>query len=292
MRVVLVEDDYLQAESISAWLREAWPHVEIDRIETEYEFRSQLTSLSAHPPDVVIIDVMLRWNNPSLAFDKPPDEIQREGSYRAGLRCVELLKQNVDTERVPVVLYSVLDEADVEAQLSHRTTNVRFLPKSSEPYSLVRLVGSLVAVQKSIKQPLAMSRDVFVCHATEDRDEIVNPLISAFEASGITVWHDRAEIRWGDSLFLKIKEGLRISRYVLAILSKHSVGKPWPLRELDFAVNHEILTGDTRVLPLVVGTARERKAILQEFDLQDERRYEVWTGDIDSVVQRLSERLK
>ncbi|HXM47861.1 MAG TPA: toll/interleukin-1 receptor domain-containing protein [Pyrinomonadaceae bacterium] len=222
----------------------------------------------------------------------PLKKFKKEGFYRAGVRWVELLRANSKTKDIPVVLYSVFDESDLEAELSGRPANVRFLPKSSEPYSLIRLVGSLVAAQKPIKLPLTMSRDVFICHATEDKDQIADPLVKAFEITDITVWYDKAEIRWGDSLFLKIKEGLRISKYVLAILSKHSVGKPWPLQELNIALNREILTGETRVLPLLVGTAGERKAILEEFDLKDKRRYEVWTGDAMAVVQQVKEKLK
>ncbi len=290
MRVVLVEDDYLQAESIHSWLRQAWPHVEIDRIETEKAFRAQLQSLSTHPPDVIIMDVMLRWSDPSPDFDQPPDEVEREGFYRAGVRCAELLRDDAGTSRIPVILYSVLEKLDLAGELA-QTSQVRFLPKSFEPAHLVRLVGSLVAAQKPTKQPLGMARDVFICHATEDKVEIVAPLVAALRDSNITVWHDRAEIRWGDSMISKVEEGLRISRYVLAVLSKHSVTKSWPRRELNAALNSEALTGDTKLLPLIVGTAEERTAILRECALLDERLYEVWTGSTEPIVQRVKQRL-
>lgn len=291
MRVVLVEDDYLQAELIETWLSDTWPKIEIERIETEAEFRSQIQALSSHPPDVVIMDLLLRWSDPSPDFEPPPDKVKAEGFYRAGLRCVELLRKN-GARHIPVILYSILEQRDIEDELSELRPQVRFLPKSFESAHLIRLVGSLIAAQKSTKQSSTATRDVFICHASEDKETVVEPLVRAFEDSGISVWQDRAEIRWGDSLISKVEEGLRISRYVLAVLSKHSVTKPWPRRELNAALNREVLTGEVKVLPLIVGSADECKAILIECALQNDKLYEVWKGSPAPIVQRLKQRLK
>ena len=46
-------------------------------------------------------------------------------------------------------------------------------------------------------------RDIFICHASEDKGDIVKPIIEAFEQSGITYWYDEAEIKWGDSITQK-----------------------------------------------------------------------------------------
>ena len=55
-------------------------------------------------------------------------------------------------------------------------------------------------------------RDIFICHASEDKKEIVGPIVQAFTQAGISVWHDEAEIKWGDSVTQKVNEGLKISR--------------------------------------------------------------------------------
>jgi hypothetical protein len=293
MRVVVVEDDYLQAESIQTWLCDAWPHIEIERIETEQEFRDQLVIQSTHPPDAFIVDVMLRWSDPSPDIDVAPDDIREQGFSQAGLRCVELLQEGIETQQVPIVIYSILDKEEIEdSKVLRFLPHIRFLPKSSEPRHLIQLLGSLIAARKSTKEPLTITRDVFICHAAEDREEIVIPLVTALESSGISVWHDRAEIRWGDSLVSKIEQGLRISRYVLAVLSKHSVKKPWPSKEVRATLNGETLTGNAKLLPLIVGTIEEQNAIVCECGLQNERLYELWNGTPAPVVERLRERLK
>ncbi|MFM7790885.1 MAG: TIR domain-containing protein, partial [Microcystis panniformis] len=52
-------------------------------------------------------------------------------------------------------------------------------------------------------------KDVFICHASEDKLLIVEPLVSCLEKADITFWYDRAEIKWGDSITAKVNEGLR-----------------------------------------------------------------------------------
>jgi len=56
-------------------------------------------------------------------------------------------------------------------------------------------------------------RDIFICHASEDKQAIVRPLVAAFKAQKISCWVDEAEIRWGDSITQKVNEGLAQSRY-------------------------------------------------------------------------------
>ncbi len=184
MRVVLVEDDYLQAELIRQWLNDTWPQIEIERVETEAAFRNQIQVLSTRPPDVVIMDLLLRWSDPSHDFEQPPDEVKAEGFYRAGLRCVELLRKNGATKHIPIILYSVLEQSGIEDELAGLRPQVSFLPKSFEPAHLIRLVGSLIAAQRSTKQPSATTRDVFICHASEDKETVVDPLVRALEDFG------------------------------------------------------------------------------------------------------------
>jgi len=62
-------------------------------------------------------------------------------------------------------------------------------------------------------------RDIFICHAGEDKEEIVRPMVEAFSQSGISCWYDEAEIRWGDSIVQKVNEGLAASRYVVVVFS-------------------------------------------------------------------------
>ena len=70
-------------------------------------------------------------------------------------------------------------------------------------------------------------RGIFICHASEDKNEVVNPIVEAFTKAKISVWLDEAEIKWGDSITQKVNEGLKISLYVIVVLSlsfRRSIG--------------------------------------------------------------------
>ena len=134
-------------------------------------------------------------------------------------------------------------------------------------------------------------RDVFLCHASEDKAAVVRPLAAALDSAGITFWYDEAEVQWGDSITGRVNEGLRQSRYVLVVLSEASVKKPWPQRELNAALNIEASTGEIRVLPLVVGDPEQRKGILETFPILNDKLFLRWESDPAPVVDALRSRL-
>ena len=91
--------------------------------------------------------------------------------------------------------------------------------------------------------------DVFVSHATEDKDEVASPLANALVEAGLRVWYDEFELRIGDSLRRKIDLGLARSRFGIVVLSPSFFAKKWPQYELDGLVTME-MTGEQIILPL------------------------------------------
>ena len=49
-------------------------------------------------------------------------------------------------------------------------------------------------------------KDIFICHASEDKQSVVRPLVKAFDEADISYWYDQAEIIWGDSITEKVNE--------------------------------------------------------------------------------------
>jgi len=62
---------------------------------------------------------------------------------------------------------------------------------------------------------------IFVCHASEDKGDVVRPLVVAFTAAGVSCWYDEAEIQWGDSITQKVNEGLGRPSLLLWFLVRH-----------------------------------------------------------------------
>jgi hypothetical protein len=107
----------------------------------------------------------------------------------------------------------------------------------------------------SSKEPI--SYDVFISHASEDKDAIARPLFKALQARGVSVWFDEAELTLGDSLRRKIDDGLARCRYGIVILSPSFLEKEWPQRELDGLVARETASGQKALLPVWHELTRE-----------------------------------
>ena len=110
-KLLLLEDDYLQRTDIRKTLEERFD-VEVNAKSTESEFVRDFEQIATNPPHAAILDVMVRWTNPSRdAGPEPENAIHPE---IAGLRCAERLRNDPRTQRVNVILYSVLGPEDRE----------------------------------------------------------------------------------------------------------------------------------------------------------------------------------
>lgn len=99
--------------------------------------------------------------------------------------------------------------------------------------------------------PQGKECDVFVSHATEDKDSIVRPLVAALQAEALVVWYDEFELRVGSSLRRSIDVGLANSRFGVVVLSESFFEKGWTNYELDGLVTREVAEGGRQlILPL------------------------------------------
>ena len=81
--------------------------------------------------------------------------------------------------------------------------------------------------------------DVFISHASEDKDAIATPLAEALRAKGLRVWYDDFALKMGDSLRQSIDRGLARSRFGVVILSGYFFQKHWPQQELNGLATRE-----------------------------------------------------
>lgn len=95
-----------------------------------------------------------------------------------------------------------------------------------------------------------MGTSVFLSHNHKDKN-FVRRLAIDIESHGIRVWLDEAEMKIGDSLVQKIREGIDNVDYFAVILSSNSVKAPWVVNELDVAMNYQI-AGKIKILPIIL----------------------------------------
>ena len=91
--------------------------------------------------------------------------------------------------------------------------------------------------------------DVFISHASEDKDDFVRSLANALVKKGLRVWYDEMTLSIGDSLRQKIDNGLANSRMGLVVLSPAFIDKGWTNYELDGIVTRAV-SGEQILLPI------------------------------------------
>jgi len=148
--------------------------------------------------------------------------------------------------------------------------------ESSGPYIRFVAVGLAQAVPESW--------DVFLCHASEDKDAIARPIYEHLEAVDIHCWLDQAQIAWGESLVSKIQDGLVRARFVLVVLSPTFLRKPWAKKELSSALTMEVESGRNLVLPLLCG---DPKSLLSTLPFLGDKRYLIWQGNVAQIESEL-----
>lgn len=146
----------------------------------------------------------------------------------------------------------------------------KYAPPSLEDQALLlqwidsQRSGASLGVQSSpsasVTHPSAIAQghswDVFISHASEDKDTFAQPLAEALRDRGIRVWFDAFSLTVGDSLRRSIDGGLAQSRFGIVVLSDAFFRKRWPQLELDGLVARET-AGVKIILPVWHGVTEE-----------------------------------
>ena len=103
------------------------------------------------------------------------------------------------------------------------------------------------------EQPAALAQrapDLFIAHASEDKDEVARPLAEEVRELGLQVWYDEFELRIGKNLRREIDRGLATCRFGVPVLSPDFFAKDWPQWELDGLAARHLAEGRDIILPV------------------------------------------
>lgn len=134
----------------------------------------------------------------------------------------------------------------------------------------------------------ATKHDVFISHASEDKNPFVRDLANEIQGAGISVWYDEFSLKWGDRLRASIDRGLRDCRYGIVVLSPDFFRKDWPKNELEglFALEEN---GKTKILPIWHNLNKHQIA---EFSPMLAGRMAIQSNKpIPEIIERLKDRL-
>lgn len=145
---------------------------------------------------------------------------------------------------------------DLQGMRGQTRSGVRVLP-GPLPTISERALSEVPSLIRHIEEPPspgaaadeAKVYDVFVSHASEDKDAVVRPLAHALKGGGLSVWYDEFELKIGDSLRRKIDTGLARSRFGIVVLSRAFLAKGWANYELDGIVSRSV-DGQQVMLPI------------------------------------------
>lgn len=159
-------------------------------------------------------------------------------------------------KRSPIVLtvpssghwYITIDLAGLAGSVR---SSIRRLPAPLPVYDEPSLssVPTLVRPFQNTEDGAVIEYDVFISHASEDKDAVVRPLANALVQHGLRVWYDEFELKIGDSLRRKIDKGLANSRFGIVVLSRDFIKKGWTNYELDGIISKAI-SGEQVMLPI------------------------------------------
>lgn len=129
--------------------------------------------------------------------------------------------------------------------------------------------------------------DVFISHASEDKESVARPLANALVKLGISVWYDEFELKIGDSLRRKIDNGLAHSNFGIVVISKNFINKGWTNYELDGLITRS-LTGEQQLLPIWHEITKQ-EVIDYSPSLADKVARNTATNTIEEIAEEIAE---
>jgi len=129
--------------------------------------------------------------------------------------------------------------------------------------------------------------DVFISHASEDKDEVVRSLALALKNKGLSVWYDEFELKIGDSLRRKIDAGLAKSKFGIVVISRDFIKKGWTNYELDGLITRAV-SGEQQLLPIWHNITKQ-EVINYSPSLADKVARNTAVNTIDEIADEIAE---
>lgn len=207
-------------------------------------------------------------------------DLSRKEAEKTGrlLKCKQDLAKEEERERKKIAAFEKKQQRD----------QMEFQRKlKSEIESTTAIAKEL---DKKAQEDKNVEYDLFISHASEDKEDFVRPLVEALEALGVKVWYDEFTLKVGDSLRKKIDHGLVKSCYGTVVLSSSFFSKNWTQYELDGMVAKE-MDGHKMILP-IWHKASKTEVINFSPTLADKVALNSSLLSIEEIAQQLSEVVK
>ncbi len=141
---------------------------------------------------------------------------------------------------------------------SHQTkTTARWSPAGSSLLYTPTQIRTLEPVRKNVEKRSSIPelKDIFLCHAWDDRKDLAKKLNDLLESKGVTVWFSENAVPLGSNLLREIDKGLATSRIGIVLVTpsflKRINGEGISEKELSALLYRDLL------IPIVYDTTFE-----------------------------------
>lgn len=138
---------------------------------------------------------------------------------------------------------------EIELEKQRQRAQLEFQRNLNAELSATSALSRKIESMTPQHQESEVSYDLFISHASEDKEDLVRPLAVALEKLGVKVWYDEFTLKIGDSLRRSIDSGLSSSRFGTVVLSSSFFSKNWTQYELDGMIAKE-MDGRKMILPI------------------------------------------
>jgi hypothetical protein len=175
-------------------------------------------------------------------------EAQRaeETAVAAEKKRADLDRKLADSEKKIVTAQTRLER---ERDLSQKKA-LDELRRQAQDATVRQFSPSVVLRAEANGAPSLKAYDVFLSHASEDKDEVARPLAAALTSRGLNVWFDELTLKIGHSLRGEIEKGIANARFGVVIISPHFLAKEWTQAELDALFSMKLASGRDILLPV------------------------------------------
>ena len=145
--------------------------------------------------------------------------------------------------------------------------------------------------QQALPAATRKKYDVFISHASRDKEEYVDELNEEIKKLGVNIFYDSDVIKWGDNWKEAILAGIEQAEFAIIVISENFFGREWTEKELNDFLTRQNESGQTIVLPILhnvsVQQMKEKYPKLSEIQAIDADSY----GSAESIAVLFAERL-
>lgn len=190
-----------------------------------------------------------KYTTPSLLNTKTSQIQQYERqNIQKSKESAEIGKKIADKKKKRNEVYLKLQKEQTFQENKNKLIQKEYEQKIKE---MQKIINSTIQNNITNYQDDCEQYDVFISHASEDKEDFVDEFVNELRNVGFKVWYDTSELRWGDSMRTKIDDGLKKSKYGIIVLSPDYIkeNKYWTKLELNALFQVESYHGKT-ILPI------------------------------------------